>query len=93
MLFNKEGEFYLVNVALHRDLSFGKGSTAPLKNAKLPEVNSVEKWDGKDGVVSSWRQSNVETLKVIGLTLTQYSHLYFNLVVNMAVLKIVKVFF
>jgi len=32
-----------------RDLSFGKGSTAPIKNAKLPEVNTVDKWDGLDG--------------------------------------------
>ena len=36
---------------LRRDLSYGKGSTAPLKNAKLPTVKSVEPWDGKDGVV------------------------------------------
>lgn len=32
-----------------RDLSFGRGTTAALKGASLPEVNSVEAWDGKDG--------------------------------------------
>lgn len=32
-----------------RDLSYGKGSTAPLKNAKLPAIVKVEGWDGKDG--------------------------------------------
>ncbi|GFO12567.1 protein disulfide-isomerase a6 [Plakobranchus ocellatus] len=32
-----------------RDLSYGKGSTAPLKNAKLPGIQKVEPWDGKDG--------------------------------------------
>ncbi|XP_064597005.1 protein disulfide-isomerase A6-like [Liolophura sinensis] len=34
-----------------RDLSFGRGSTAPLKNAKLPTVVKTEPWDGKDGVL------------------------------------------
>ncbi|CAG5122802.1 unnamed protein product, partial [Candidula unifasciata] len=34
-----------------RDLSYGKGSTAPLKNAKLPKIETVEPWDGKDGVL------------------------------------------
>ncbi|XP_005108921.1 protein disulfide-isomerase A6 [Aplysia californica] len=34
-----------------RDLSYGKGSTSPLKNAKLPEIAKVEAWDGKDGVL------------------------------------------
>lgn len=31
-----------------RDLSFGKGSTAPLPNSKLPAIVKSEKWDGKD---------------------------------------------
>ncbi|BFZ21114.1 hypothetical protein BsWGS_24153 [Bradybaena similaris] len=34
-----------------RDLSYGKGSTAPLKNAKWPNIEKVEPWDGKDGVL------------------------------------------
>lgn len=32
-----------------RDLSFGRGSTAPLKGASLPNISNVEPWDGKDG--------------------------------------------
>ncbi|KAK7868099.1 hypothetical protein R5R35_005546 [Gryllus longicercus] len=32
-----------------RDLSFGRGSTAPVKGAALPKVNPTEPWDGKDG--------------------------------------------
>lgn len=32
-----------------RDLSFGRGSTAPVKGAALPKVNPTEEWDGKDG--------------------------------------------
>lgn len=32
-----------------RDLSFGRGSTAPVKGAALPKIESVEPWDGKDG--------------------------------------------
>lgn len=32
-----------------RELSYGRGSTAPLKNAKLPEISTGDPWDGKDG--------------------------------------------
>lgn len=32
-----------------RDLSFGRGTTAPVKGAALPKLESVEPWDGKDG--------------------------------------------
>lgn len=31
-----------------RDLSYGKGGTAPLKGAKLPKIYETEAWDGKD---------------------------------------------
>lgn len=31
-----------------RDLSFGRGHTAPLKGAQFPAINSVEAWDGQD---------------------------------------------
>lgn len=34
-----------------RDLSVGRGSTAPLKGAELPKVETTEAWDGKDGVL------------------------------------------
>lgn len=32
-----------------RDLSYGRGSTAPIKDEKLPEIVTIESWDGKDG--------------------------------------------
>lgn len=32
-----------------RDLSYGKGRTNPIRGAKLPELQSIEAWDGKDG--------------------------------------------
>ena len=32
-----------------RELAVGRGSTAPLKNSKLPSVDGIEAWDGKDG--------------------------------------------
>ncbi|KAL3892313.1 hypothetical protein ACJMK2_004529 [Sinanodonta woodiana] len=32
-----------------RDLSYGRGSTAPVKGAKLPKIEKTESWDGKDG--------------------------------------------
>ncbi|GAB1599689.1 protein disulfide-isomerase A6 homolog [Argonauta hians] len=31
-----------------RELLYGKVSTVPLRNAKLPEVKNIEAWDGKD---------------------------------------------
>lgn len=42
-----------LNSALHdyRDLSYGKGSTAPVAGAKLPEITTTDPWDGKDGVL------------------------------------------
>uniref|UniRef100_A0A224XCV9 protein disulfide-isomerase n=1 Tax=Panstrongylus lignarius TaxID=156445 RepID=A0A224XCV9_9HEMI len=33
-----------------RDLSYGRGNTAPLKGATLPKIVACEPWDGKDGV-------------------------------------------
>ncbi|XP_006012215.1 protein disulfide-isomerase A6 [Latimeria chalumnae] len=32
-----------------RELSFGRGSTAPIGGGALPKINTVEPWDGKDG--------------------------------------------
>lgn len=32
-----------------RDLSYGRGSTFPVKGAAIPSVRTVEPWDGKDG--------------------------------------------
>uniref|UniRef100_A0A8D8XZ19 protein disulfide-isomerase n=1 Tax=Cacopsylla melanoneura TaxID=428564 RepID=A0A8D8XZ19_9HEMI len=32
-----------------RDLSYGRGHTAPVKGAALPKINTVDPWDGKDG--------------------------------------------
>ncbi|XP_062554020.1 protein disulfide-isomerase A6 homolog [Armigeres subalbatus] len=32
-----------------RDLSYGRGHTAPVKGAALPKIYDVEPWDGKDG--------------------------------------------
>lgn len=42
--FSKEG----INEFL-RDLSYGKGNTAPVKGAELPNINELPGWDGKDG--------------------------------------------
>ncbi|XP_058448049.1 protein disulfide-isomerase A6 homolog [Malaya genurostris] len=32
-----------------RDLSFGRGHTAPVKGAELPKIHTIDAWDGKDG--------------------------------------------
>lgn len=42
--FSKEG----INEFL-RDLSYGRGSTAPVRGGELPKILKIEAWDGKDG--------------------------------------------
>jgi len=32
-----------------RDLSYGRGSSVPVKGAKIPKIQNIDKWDGKDG--------------------------------------------
>ena len=32
-----------------RDLSYGKGRTSPIRGAKLPVIDTIDPWDGKDG--------------------------------------------
>lgn len=32
-----------------RDLSYGKGNTAPVKGSQIPKIASTDAWDGKDG--------------------------------------------
>ncbi|XP_022821759.1 protein disulfide-isomerase A6 homolog [Spodoptera litura] len=32
-----------------RDLSFGRGQTAPVRGAEMPKIVSTDAWDGKDG--------------------------------------------
>ncbi|KAK1793215.1 hypothetical protein P4O66_011617, partial [Electrophorus voltai] len=41
-----------------RDLSVGRGSTAPVRGGILPTIHTVEAWDGKDGQASTfWKLS------------------------------------
>lgn len=42
--FSKDG----INEFL-RDISYGRGQTAPVKGAALPKIFATEAWDGKDG--------------------------------------------
>ncbi|RZF34960.1 hypothetical protein LSTR_LSTR010052 [Laodelphax striatellus] len=32
-----------------RDLSYGRGTTAPFRGTTLPKIQTIEPWDGKDG--------------------------------------------
>lgn len=41
--FSKDGIYEFL-----RDLSFGRGNTAPVKGAQMPKINSITPWDGKD---------------------------------------------
>ena len=45
--FNEQG----INEFL-RELSFGRGSTAPVGGGAFPTISTREPWDGKDGEVS-----------------------------------------
>lgn len=49
--FLKRNRFTFFFLLICRDLSYGKGSTAPLRSAKLPKLNAREPWDGKDAEV------------------------------------------
>lgn len=42
--FSKDGIYEFL-----RDLSYGKGNTAPIKGATLPNIKEQKPWDGKDG--------------------------------------------
>lgn len=42
--FSKDGIYEFL-----RDLSYGKGNTAPVKGMELPKIQTVDPWDGKDG--------------------------------------------
>lgn len=33
----------------YRDLSFGRGQTAPVRGAEMPKIVTQDPWDGKDG--------------------------------------------
>lgn len=41
--------FVLKYFHIYRDLSYGRGNTAPIKEQKLPSIVKTEAWDGKDG--------------------------------------------
>ncbi|KAL7042052.1 hypothetical protein ACKWTF_000999 [Chironomus riparius] len=41
--FSKDGIYEFL-----RDLSFGRGNTAPVKGAQWPNINTITPWDGKD---------------------------------------------
>ena len=34
-----------------RELSYGRGTPGPLPDGKLPKIDTVEKWDGKDAKI------------------------------------------
>lgn len=36
-----------------RDLSYGRGSSIPVRGAKLPKISQLDPWDGRDGVAPS----------------------------------------
>lgn len=39
----------VIKILLCRDLSYGRGNTAPFKGQELPKIIKTEPWDGKDG--------------------------------------------
>lgn len=39
------------SATISRDLSYGKGNTAPVKGPELPSMSTIDPWDGKDGTL------------------------------------------
>lgn len=53
-LFQVDGNWRkLFNFSPLRELSVGRGSTAPVGGGAFPKIHAVEPWDGKDGEVRS----------------------------------------
>lgn len=50
-----------------RELSFGRGSTAPVGGGAFPAISVREPWDGKDGEVSPRGGGRVRAGLVIGV--------------------------
>lgn len=48
----------------YRDLSYGKGSTAPVAGAKLPDMTATEPWDGKDGEYPEEDYSDLDDIEL-----------------------------
>lgn len=45
-------------------LSFGRGSTVPISGGKLPDVNKIEAWDGKDGELPKEEEIDLSDVKL-----------------------------
>lgn len=48
----KTGMYLNICAFLCRTVSVGRGSSSPMKGAKLPDIVDTEPWDGKDGEVN-----------------------------------------
>lgn len=47
-----------------RDISFGRGQTAPVRGANVPKVDTVEPWDGKDGQLPEEEDIDLSDVKL-----------------------------
>ncbi|XP_067952030.1 protein disulfide-isomerase A6-like [Watersipora subatra] len=54
-----------------RDLKYGKGSTAPVGGAKLPDITTTEPWDGQDGVLPEEDYSDLDDIELEPLDKTE----------------------
>lgn len=54
----------ILPVAVFRDLKYGKGSTAPVGGAKLPDITTTEPWDGKDGAMPEEDYSDLDDIEL-----------------------------
>ncbi|MFT7813345.1 protein disulfide-isomerase A6 [Arapaima gigas] len=50
-----------------RDLSVGRGSTAPVGGGALPKINTVAPWDGKDGELPTEDDIDLSDLRPLNL--------------------------
>lgn len=54
-----------------RNLSYGKGKTSSLYGAEFPTVDTIDPWDGKDGVAPSVEELDLSDVELDDLEKTE----------------------
>ena len=51
-----------------RDLSYGKGKTSSMRGNEFPKIETVEAWDGNDGVLPQTDDIDLSDVELEDLT-------------------------
>lgn len=72
-LMNKNRPMITFMLFTCRALAFGRGSTEPVRGAKLPKVEKLDPWDGKDGevkfMITYWCQNSYTKIHTVFVVL------------------------